>query len=147
MKKDRRDHFEKRLLKEREKALKAFEQLDSTVRTSADDDGELSTWPQHIADQGTDSIEMDKSLLLLSQEGRLLEDIDEALRRLYRDDGSYGRCERCEREIQDERLDVLPWTLYCVECQNTLETASGVADAADPREADGAAGAEPESAR
>lgn len=37
-----------------------------------------------------------------------------ALQRL--DDGSYGYCEDCSREIAEERLDVMPATRWCVRC-------------------------------
>jgi DnaK suppressor protein len=137
----RREQYEKRLRQERERARKAFEQLDDASRSGGQDDGELSTWPQHIADQGTDAYEQDKTLLLLSQEGRLLHEIDEALRRLHHEDGTtFGRCEECGRDIAGERLDVVPWARTCVDCQNAIEQASGDADEADPREASGEAG-------
>ncbi len=45
--------------------------------------------------------------------------IDEALRRL--DDGNYGICQQCGEPIPIERLEIQPYTPYCVECKEDLE--------------------------
>jgi DnaK suppressor protein len=34
------------------------------------------------------------------------------------DDGTYGFCDRCEREIGEARLEALPWATECVGCRN-----------------------------
>jgi RNA polymerase-binding protein DksA len=43
-----------------------------------------------------------------------LEDVQAALRRL--EEGSYGVCERCQKAIEKERLEALPFTSLCIEC-------------------------------
>jgi DnaK suppressor protein len=45
--------------------------------------------------------------------------IDEALRRL--DEGTYGICQQCGEPIPIERLEIQPYTPYCVECKEDLE--------------------------
>ena len=40
------------------------------------------------------------------------------------DEGVYGVCERCENSIPVKRLDLLPFTRYCVQCQSELEKES-----------------------
>jgi DnaK suppressor protein len=128
--------LEQRLLSERERAVRAVRRLDETARASATDDGELSTWPLHLADEGTDAMEAEKALMLLGQEGRYLVDIDAALRRLYRDPDGFGVCEACGERIAFERLEIVPWALLCMACQTAAETGAtpGVA-AADARAA------------
>jgi DnaK suppressor protein len=42
-----------------------------------------------------------------------------ALERL--DEGSFGECLHCGRPIDDKRLDALPWTPYCIDCQEKVE--------------------------
>ena len=32
-------------------------------------------------------------------------------------DGSYGECAACGREIEQRRLEAVPWARYCLECQ------------------------------
>ena len=120
MNSEQRKHLEKRLQAERERAIKAIRSLDES-RASNDDDGDLTLYPFHLADEGTDTMEQEKTLLLLSNEGRLLLEIDEALRRMYRDDESFGKCGGCGDEIAFERLDIVPWATMCVSCQRELE--------------------------
>ena len=86
------------------------------------EDGDLTSYPLHLADQGTDVQEQEKSLMLLGKEGARLVGIDGALRRLYKEPGRYGICEQCRREIPFERLDVVPWATCCLDCQRARET-------------------------
>ncbi|MFB7170499.1 TraR/DksA family transcriptional regulator [Streptomyces sp. NPDC056254] len=51
---------------------------------------------------------------------RVLKEIEEAFTRL--DDGSYGTCLSCSDVVPAERLEILPYTRYCVACQNRLTT-------------------------
>ena len=50
---------------------------------------------------------------LEENELRVLKAIDEALVRI--DAGTYGRCERCGGESEQERLEALPWATLCIE--------------------------------
>jgi DnaK suppressor protein len=43
-----------------------------------------------------------------------------ALERLH--DGSFGECLQCGQTIGDKRLEALPWTPYCIGCQEKIET-------------------------
>jgi len=45
--------------------------------------------------------------------------IDEALRKL--DEGTYGKCEDCGEDINEERLKVLPYAIYCIDCKEKRE--------------------------
>ncbi len=115
-------HFEQRLLRERERALRAFRRIDEDVRTDPlKDDGDLTSYPVHLADEGTDTMEQEKEFVLLSKEGRLIYWIDEALRTLYQHPEDYGRCPDCGARIAPERLDIIPWAKLCLECQRTDE--------------------------
>jgi RNA polymerase-binding transcription factor len=48
--------------------------------------------------------------------------VEEALAKI--DEGTYGVCERCEAVIPVKRLELLPFTRYCVQCQSELEKES-----------------------
>ena len=131
MKQSEREHLEKRLIEERARAIKGLRQLDEHL-APLESDGELTNYPLHLADEGTDTMEQEQSFLLLSKEGRLLIDIDEALRTLYKEPDRYGKCSNCGNEIAFERLDIVPWARLCVDCQRTreetaVETVSGEA--------------------
>ncbi|MDQ6718109.1 MAG: TraR/DksA C4-type zinc finger protein [Gemmatimonadota bacterium] len=116
------DHFEKRLMDERKRAVKELGQYGETFgSTPQGADGDLRAYSFHMADQGTDAMEREKAFLFASQEGRFLWHLDEALRRLYRAPESFGKCHNCEREIAFERLDALPHARYCIECKQREE--------------------------
>ena len=46
---------------------------------------------------------------------RVLKEIEEAFARI--EDGTYGTCLACGKPIPAERLEILPYTRYCVACQ------------------------------
>ena len=117
-------HFEKRLLDERKRVLKELGRADEVFGgTPQNADGDLSSYSFHMADQGTDAMEREKAFLFASQEGRFLWHIDEALRRLYRNPETFGRCHQCSNEIAFERLDALPHARYCIDCKQREEDA------------------------
>ncbi len=123
MKKKEQKHFEKRLLKERERVLKQLGHYDeSFADTPQASDGDLSAYSFHMADQGTDAMEREKAFLFASKEGRLLYHIDEALRRLYKTPKRFGVCEECDDEIGFDRLDALPHARLCIKCKEKEET-------------------------
>jgi RNA polymerase-binding protein DksA len=113
-------HFEERLLEERRKLLSQLGYLEKTMsQTQRDAGGDLSAYSFHMADMGTDAMEREKAFLFASTEGRLLYNVDQALRRLYRSE--YGTCEVCGKEIGKARLDAIPHAGLCVSCQEKQE--------------------------
>ncbi len=122
MNRKQRDHLERRLLRERERAVQALVRLDESARAaSGDEDGDLTRTPFHPADEGTDTIEQETEFVLMSKEGRLVYQIDEALRTLYRNPKAYGVCRDCGRAIAFDRLDIIPWAGLCLDCQRAAE--------------------------
>ena len=55
----------------------------------------------------------------LDRESNLLRQVRLALARM--DDGSYGTCLHCDEEIKTKRLDAVPWTPYCIRCQEAAD--------------------------
>jgi DnaK suppressor protein len=49
----------------------------------------------------------------------LFRQVQAALDRI--EDGSYGICLSCEDEIPPQRLEAVPWTSYCIQCQQTFD--------------------------
>jgi RNA polymerase-binding transcription factor DksA len=82
--------------------------------TGGDASGNLSNTPVHLADLGSETFEQEINLSLLENEDQRLEEIAAALQRL--DEGTYGRCENCRKEISKERLRAVPYTRFCVAC-------------------------------
>jgi len=124
--------FEVMLLEKRAELVADIEHLrknamDSTPTEAA---GDLSTHAYHMADQGTDAEEREKSFYFASKSGRFLYHIDEALRRI--EDGSYGKCESCGNDISAARLEAVPHARLCIACKEKDEQqkARGISDAA-----------------
>ena len=117
--------IERLLMRERTKTLRSlgrFQEQSSRTRDSADAD--LSSYSFHMADQGTDAMEREKSFLFASKEGRYLYRVEEALRRLYSNPEEFGICHSCKNPIPFERLEALPHARYCLDCKTREEQAA-----------------------
>ena len=55
----------------------------------------------------------------LDRESNLLRSVRGALARIA--DGSYGTCLHCEEDISAKRLNAVPWTAYCIKCQEAAD--------------------------
>ena len=114
-------HFETRLLEERARIMREMGHLENTILkvNPRDSAGEVGGYSFHMADAGTDSMEREISFDIASKEGRLLREIDDALRRIY--NGVYGICEASGKPIARARLEALPWARYTLEEQANME--------------------------
>lgn len=68
------------------------------------------------------SIELENDEVLAALDGSIREEmgrIDRTLTMLDR--GEYGQCEECGRMIPIRRLEALPFSTRCVECEERLE--------------------------
>ena len=81
--------------------------------------GNLSNMPIHMADLGTDNFEQEFTLSLLQNEEQALGEITAALERI--EQGTFGRCEECTKDIPKARLQALPYARFCVECARKQE--------------------------
>jgi YteA family regulatory protein len=110
------DHFRKILTDEKrdlESRLKNKDQFDLNKGHLHESTGELSSYDNHPADDGTELFERQKDIALDEHEGIHLDNINKALQAIEK--GSYGKCEVCGKEIPSERLEVIPTTTYCIE--------------------------------
>src|SRR5258705_5456739 len=55
----------------------------------------------------------------LHRDSNLLRKVGTALTRIAR--GAYGACLHCEAEINAKRLKAVPWTAYCIQCQEAAD--------------------------
>jgi RNA polymerase-binding protein DksA len=76
--------------------------------------GEISNAPMHLGDRGTEEYLNQLSSTLLSHEESLSNEVQEALERL--ENGRFGLCETCGKEIAIERLEALPFAKQCIHC-------------------------------
>lgn len=52
-------------------------------------------------------------------DAQLLQMVNAALQRI--EDGTYGECLNCGKEIGLKRLEAVPWTHLCIDCQQKAE--------------------------
>jgi DnaK suppressor protein len=100
-------------------------ELDSATTTleneHAGESEELSHFDQHPADTATELSDADREVALLEAADDQRVQVVAALQRL--DDGTYGRCVDCGREIPEVRLEVRPEAARCIEDQEKHEAA------------------------
>ncbi len=77
---------------------------------------------QDIVDKAESSYTKEFLFSLSDSERKQLFMIDEALKRIEKSD--FGICQMCQKNITKKRLNAVPWTPYCIECQQKLEEES-----------------------
>ena len=105
--------IKKDLIKERNRILS---EGDKTLENG------LQQSPENLPDfADQSSFESDRNFLLRlrDRERKLLTKIDEALQRI--EDGTFGICEECDREIGIKRLKARPVVTLCIECKTKQE--------------------------
>ena len=78
-----------------------------------DSKGDDLEYDGNFADSGQVAAEMGENRVLYDQLRRDLDDIDKALKRM--DEGTYGTCEVCGKDIGDARLEIMPSTRVCID--------------------------------
>lgn len=112
--------FRKKLEAERERITSELKRLDAQDETGGvtGELGELANYDQHDADQGTELFMREQDEAIENGMQGELDQVESAMRKL--ENGTYGYCERCGKEIPKERLQVLPSALYCIQCASDV---------------------------
>ena len=98
----------------RAQLLRNVQQDLSEVRDQSKDEG-MDTY-----DLASEERDREISFILTDRDRGKLQAIEDALDRIG--DGSYGVCESCDQEIAEGRLQAMPFTRLCVQCQADRET-------------------------
>ena len=109
MDKKRLDYYKKRLQTRRDELLKAIARTEQEGR-EADEDPTVD-----LADKAANSYTKEFLFKQSDENRRVLVLISEALERMKAD--AYGLCVACEEEVQQKRLEAVPWARHCLECQ------------------------------
>jgi DnaK suppressor protein len=72
----------------------------------------------------------------LDRDSSMLRNVQGALMRIA--DGTYGTCLHCEEEIKPKRLEAVPWTKFCLACQEAADRHEFEAESVDELLADAA---------
>lgn len=114
------DRFREALLEERRRVEAALQNLhDEHSGTLSDDAGDETAYDNHLADTATETYDRELDYTLEENSEHVLGEIDAALARI--DNGTYGTCTSCGKQIPEERLEALPWATLCIDCQRDQE--------------------------
>jgi len=72
-------------------------------------------------DEVQNAAERELAIRNLDRESNLLRNVRAALRRI--EEGTFGTCVHCEEEISIKRVNAVPWTPYCIACQEQADRA------------------------
>jgi DnaK suppressor protein len=107
------DHFRKLLLAKRRELQSRLAGLEQEASAPAD------AGVVDYTDTATNEQEASDSLEIATKLSETLEEVQNALRRI--EDGTYGKCVVCGRQIEQARLEAIPWTPNCLEDQEKLD--------------------------
>ncbi len=102
-----------RLLTQRQEILDLYKQ-DVRAGQESTDDG-----TEDIVDRANNSYNRELMFSLSDGERQLLLQIEDALKRI--EVGRYGSCANCGNTIHTLRLNAVPWTRFCINCQEMAE--------------------------
>jgi len=113
MERKKLETFKKRL-EERQRELRYA--MNRTAQDGRDADVESA---QDIADRAANSYNKEFLFHQSNNERQLLQMVDSALDRIR--EGTFGQCISCGAEINPKRLEAVPWTRFCIACQEKMK--------------------------
>jgi len=113
------EHYRTLLLEQlRQQSEAARDNQNDALEFASNDDG-----VKDVADQSVKDVSQEIEYRLSERASQAIADIDQALLRI--DEGSYGVCARCGKDIPERRLDAIPTARYDAECQSLIEQSQG----------------------
>ena len=110
--------FKQRLLDKERELQSDIARLGDEARAAGEAEVGDPTDAATISEATSESLQEDA---LASQ---TLVEVQDALRRI--EDGTYGKCIQCGREIEPVRLEAIPWARYCLKDQEKYDRAAHV---------------------
>jgi DnaK suppressor protein len=113
MDKKKVEHYRKRFVSKQEEVTRFVSKSEQDGR-SVDEDV-----TQDIADKAANSYTKEFLFHQSDDNRRILQLIEDALTRIK--SGEFGLCVACQEEVQQKRLEAVPWARHCIECQEKQE--------------------------
>ncbi|MCX7905227.1 MAG: TraR/DksA family transcriptional regulator [Elusimicrobiales bacterium] len=66
-------------------------------------------------DDVVQTVEKEIKFDISANEKNILNEIEIALKKI--ENGTYGKCELCKKDIEPKRIKAIPYSRYCIECQ------------------------------
>lgn len=122
MTRSRLKKFERRLLAEHRYLAASIAAANERAREAERAAEDEVLGPGYGAEDAGTIVARQLEALVADRETRELEQIDEALRLLYRSPDRFGRCVKCGTEIAEARLEFVPWAQRCERHQERTES-------------------------
>ena len=113
MDKKRLEYYKKKLVTRREDLLRGIARTEQEGR-EADEDPTVD-----LADKAANSYTKEFLFGQTHNDRSLLQLVDDALARIK--ESSFGECIACHVELQQKRLEAVPWAKHCLACQEKME--------------------------
>ncbi len=125
------EHFKQIILEKRDEIIEQLQNLREQMLdpTTGEYINENSPYSLHMAEQGTDAMEREKTFLYAQRENKFLGYLEDALKRI--EAGTYGICIECIDEpqhlcetcplIPKERLEAVPHSQHCLPIKQRQE--------------------------
>jgi len=113
MDKKKLDYFKKRLETRQSELRRTVSRTQQDGRTVDEDSA------QDIADRAASSYNKEFLFSQSNNDRQILQMVEGALSRIR--EGNFGECISCGKEINPKRLEAVPWTRHCIDCQEKLE--------------------------
>ena len=107
-------HFRQKLLEKRTELISVVQKTENygrQVNTEAEG--------MDLADKASSSYTKEFMFSKSDGDRQLLQEVVDALRRL--DEGEFGDCMNCGEEVNRKRLEAVPWSPFCLNCQEKAE--------------------------
>jgi len=108
----------------RSQLLELDEEVSESLAVGLEEESGEESSDQHMADIGTATLSRELDLSLQGNTQHLLAQVERALEKI--DQGTYGRCDRCDGPIGEGRLRAMPFATLCLEHQRELERSQAV---------------------
>ncbi|NLO74020.1 MAG: hypothetical protein GX100_07965 [candidate division WS1 bacterium] len=110
--------------KYRQKLLEMREELEQEIRRTEGQSDQREGFHVNVADEDFDeqggdaaseTVERSRVMAIVGNLRDMLDSVNEALSKL--EQGTYGKCDVCGKQIPKKRLDALPHATMCIECR------------------------------
>tara|TARA_Y100000996_G_C22507419_1_gene636993 strand:+ start:919 stop:1290 length:372 start_codon:yes stop_codon:yes gene_type:complete len=110
------EEFKNYIVDKRKSVVDEMEDAKQRADEMLKNDTTNAIYSSHMADAGSDLVEMEKAYYFVERDSKFLKYLNRALDMI--DDGTFGICVTCKKLIDKERLMEVPHTTSCFSCKS-----------------------------
>ncbi len=111
------EDFKNYILDKRKSVVGEMEDAKQRADEMLKNDTTNAIYSSHMADAGSDLVEMEKAYYFVQRDSKFLKYLNRALDMI--DEGTFGICSKCQELINKERLMEVPHTTSCFSCKSS----------------------------